>query len=297
MEKITNYTKNELDRELQKSFALSLKNPEFTKLVNSLKLEEKNIMKYTSRLEDTVKDLENCKGCKSIHECKNRMCGFVTYPTVVEDRLEFSYMPCKHKRNENTHISYFEVPLSLKNATMKGIKATAKERIEVIKYMKEIISTFDRENFQKGIYLHGSFGSGKSYLMSALINELSKKYKLSAVIMYYPTLLKTLKSSFNDEFDSKLDEISKCDLLLIDDIGAERNTEWARDEILGPILQYRMDNDLLTFFTSNYTIDELLEHLSVTKESTDKVKGRRIIERIKYLTREIELTAKDMRNS
>lgn len=297
MEKITNYTKNELERELQKSFALSLKNPEFTKLVNSLKLEEKNIMKYTSRLEDTVKDLENCKGCKSIHKCKNRMCGFVTYPTVVEDRLEFSYMPCKHKRNENTHISYFEVPLSLKNATMKGIKATAKERIEVIKYMKEIISTFDRENFQKGIYLHGSFGSGKSYLMSALINELSKKYKLSAVIMYYPTLLKTLKSSFNDEFDSKLDEISKCDLLLIDDIGAERNTEWARDEILGPILQYRMDNDLLTFFTSNYTIDELLEHLSVTKESTDKVKGRRIIERIKYLTREIELTAKDMRNS
>lgn len=297
MNKIGDFTKSEMDRELQKNFALSLKNPEFVKLVNSLKLEEKKVMKYTSRLEDTVKDLQNCKGCKSIHECKNRMCGFVTYPTVVEDRLEFCYMPCKYKKNENNYVSYFEVPLSLKNASMKGIKASAKERIEVIKYMKEIISNFDKESFQKGIYLHGSFGSGKSYLMSALVNELSKKYKLHSVIMYYPTLLKTLKSSFNDEFDSKIDEISKCDLLLIDDIGAERNTEWARDEILGPILQYRMDNDLITFFTSNYTITELEEHLSVTKESTDKVKGRRIIERIKYLTREIELTAKDMRNS
>lgn len=38
-----------------------------------------------------------------------------------------------------------------------------------------------------------------------------------------------------------------CDVLLIDDIGAENNSPWSRDEVLGTILQYRMDSDLTTF--------------------------------------------------
>ena len=41
--------------------------------------------------------------------------------------------------------------------------------------------------------------------------------------------------------------IKQIPLLLIDDIGAEKLTDWARDEILGSILQYRMDFKLPTF--------------------------------------------------
>lgn len=292
---ISEFTKKDLDRELQKNFALSIKDKDFVRLVNSLKLEEKKIMKYTSKLEDTVSELKKCKDCHGLSECKNRMCGFVLMPKVIEDRLEFSYTPCKYKKSENKNISYFEIPTSLKNAKMSEIKATGKERLEVIKYMKELIASIEKGNPKKGIYLHGSFGSGKSYLMSALVNEISQNTGMHAVIMYYPTLLKTLKSSFNDEFALKLDEITTSPLLLIDDIGAERNTEWGRDEILSPILQYRMDNNLLTFFTSNLKLEELEEHLCTTKESTDKVKARRILERIKYLTKEIELVSKNMR--
>lgn len=289
-------TNNDIERDLQKNFAHSLKDPMFTKLVNSLKIEEKEIIKYTSRIEDTAGELKNCSNCEGLYMCKNKLCGFVEYPEVIDNRVEFVYKPCKYKKKENKNISYFEVPLVLKNASMKDIKATGKERIEVIKYMKELISSYSKDSKMQGIYLHGSFGSGKSYLMSALVNELSNKYKLHAVIMFYPQLLKTLKSSFNDEYNNMLEEITTTDLLLIDDIGAERNTEWGRDEILAPILQYRMDNNLLTIFTSNLTIEELENHLCITKESNDKVKARRIIERIKYLTKEIELTGKNMRN-
>ena len=92
-----------------------------------------------------------------------------------------------------------------------------------------------------------------------------------------------------------MDELKKCDLLLIDDIGAESVTSWSRDEILSTILQYRMDEKLPTFFTSNLTIDELEAHLSETKESIDKVKARRIIERIKQLTDDIEIISVNRR--
>ena len=57
-----------------------------------------------------------------------------------------------------------------------------------------------------------------------------------------------------------------------------------------------MNNKLTTFFTSNLTIDELEQHLSITKDSEDKVKARRIIERIKQLTDDIELVSINRRS-
>ena len=80
----------------------------------------------------------------------------------------------------------------------------------------------------------------------------------------------------------------------LDDIGAETVTNWNRDEILGSLLQYRMQEGLPTFFTSNNTIKELEEHL-IGSDSEGRVKSRRIIERIKYLTDEIIMVAENRR--
>ena len=57
-----------------------------------------------------------------------------------------------------------------------------------------------------------------------------------------------------------------------------------------------MDENLPTFFTSNLTIDELEIHLSITGNKIDKVKARRIIERIKYLSKEIKLIGVNRRS-
>ena len=88
---------------------------------------------------------------------------------------------------------------------------------------------------------------------------------------------------------------SNIEILLIDDIGAEKVTDWGRDEILGTILQTRMNNGMPTFFTSNLTIEELEKHLSLTKDNEDHVKAKRIIERIKFLTDDIELLGNNYR--
>ena len=56
-----------------------------------------------------------------------------------------------------------------------------------------------------------------------------------------------------------------------------------------------MENNLPTFFTSNLTLDELESHLSMTKDKTDKVKARRILDRIKQLTVYYELVSKNRR--
>ena len=182
----------------------------------------------------------------------------------------------------------------IKIARMKDIDINDKNRLKVIKWLKEYYDNYEKVNTLKGLYLHGSFGSGKTFLIAALLNELEVKKNAQIEIVYFPELLRNMKEDFS-LVEDKLRYLQTVDILLLDDIGAESVTVWGRDEILGTILQYRMNNKLSTFFTSNLTIEELEKHLALTKNSEDKVKARRIVERIKQLTDDLELVSVNRR--
>ena len=276
-----------LERDYQKDYDNDML---FRKICNKLELPTDTLMKYTTKIEKSACELKNCQGCKNILECKNEVEGYVYYPERNLDDVEFSYVPCKYKKeidNNNKYLDniyYFNINKDIKDASMGNIDTKDKNRFEVIKWIKEYLSSVKRKEYHKGLYLSGNFGCGKTYLLSAMLNEIAKSGKLVAIV-YYPEFLRSLKESFYDseEYKRKFNLIKKADYLLFDDIGADCVTEWSRDEILGTILQYRMEERLATFFTSNLTIDELDEHLAVTNKETDRVKSRRIIERIKQL--------------
>jgi len=281
-------------KELRDNFNIAMQDETFKKLRNTLDLDDEYLSKHTSLLEDSCKEILNCKGCKGIEYCKNNLQGFIYLPKVINNNLEFSYEMCKYqekiaqeeKKRENVYFDH--IPTYIKNASIKEIYADDKSRIDIIKS----INTYYKNYFgkrEKGLYVSGNFGSGKTYIVAALFNELSKKDVASAIV-YFPEFLRDLKVGFDDNtYQYKFDYVKKIPLLLLDDIGAENVTAWSRDEILGAILQYRMEESLPTFFTSNLTIDELEEHLSNSKNKVDKLKARRIIERIKFLSEEIKL--------
>ncbi len=299
---INKFYNNTLEYDLKKDYIEALKTPKFKALVNKFKLSDEVGMKYTSKLERVVNDLKNCEKCKSLLECKNEVNGCVYYPTKTDNKLDFNYVTCKYKnefieKEKLNKSKFFGLSQDLKNASMSDIdEIDFKKRSKVIKALKDFYDNYPNE--KKGMYIHGSFGSGKTFLASCLLNELAKK-DYNTVLIYYPELLNRLKASFDktdESYKELLDEVKKSDLLLIDDIGAETVTNWSRDEILGTILQYRMENNLSTFITSNLTIEELENHLSIVKNNTDKVKARRIIERIKHLTNDMELISVNRRN-
>lgn len=288
-------SKKAINDELRRDFVLASSDETFKKLCNRLKCDEEILMKYTSKLTDSANELKNCSKCKGLSYCKNAVKGHVYFPNVTKDFIEFSYKSCKYfKENKKNNTVFFETPKMLMNASLSEL-ITEKERANILKYIKDFLKKKVNGEPVKGLYLSGSFGSGKSYILSALLNELSLKgYK--CVNINYPLLLNKLKASFSDyNYNDVMEEIMTCDVLLIDDIGAENNSPWSRDEVLGTILQYRMDSDLTTFFTSNFTINELETELSETNKGTDLIKARRIIERIKYLTVEDKLISKDKR--
>lgn len=274
----------------------------FRKIANSLDLPKETLMKYTTKIERSACELKNCKKCKNVFECKNEVNGYVYYPQKNENNIEFCYIPCKYKKEIDKNnqykdnIYYFNISENLKSASMASIDTKDKNRFETIKWINDFIKSYNKGLKPKGIYLNGNFGCGKTYLLSAMLNELAKEGHKVAMI-YYPEFLRALKEAFNstDEFKNKFNYIKKVGVLLLDDIGAETLTEWSRDEILGTILQYRMEENLPTLFTSNLTLDELENHLSTTSKDVDKVKARRIIERIRQLTTNITMISENKR--
>lgn len=282
------------ENKLKKDFAEACKNPKLKRLLKTIEVEEEIAMKYTSSLEETLEELEHCSNCPGIIDCQNRFEGHVLYPEKKGKQIIFSYAPCKYeKERREKEANRMTRDKELALASLKDIDKTDSKRLEVLKWIGNFATKYDRSTYHKGLYLHGTFGCGKTYMISALFNELSKK-RITTEIVYFPELLRDLKSDF-DSFSDRIDYLENVDLLLIDDIGAEKVTEWSRDEILGTILQHRMNNYKTTFFTSNLNIDELEQHLIISSNIDEKVKARRIIERIKQLTEDIELIGENRR--
>lgn len=86
---------------------------------------------------------------------------------------------------------------------------------------------------------------------------------------------------------------SNADVLIVDDIGAENISEWARDNIFSVIMQHRMDNCQLTCFTSNLSMLDLAIHFTQTRTDISPVKSRRLMERIMFLADTIHLVDED----
>lgn len=283
---------------LSKEYNEAKKDKDFKAIIDSLDLSDEELMKYTSKLKQSAVEKRNEK---EDNRCLiNEIPGFVFTPYIIDGVLNFTYKASSEKEQELKNIEYmkqgykFEVSKTVRNAKMSEIYTDDKNRIELIKWVTKFIKDYRSGKTTKGLYLSGNFGSGKSYIISAMLNELVKDGYTCAMI-YYPEFLRILKSSFNTDFDEQFEYARKSDLLLLDDIGAENITDWSRDEILGPILQYRMDNNLATFFTSNLSLEELEIHLSEGKQSVDKLKAKRIIERINYLTDDLKLISKNQR--
>ena len=288
-----------INEKLLVNFNKQLKDEKFKGFVDVLGLSYEELSKYTSILVDSSDEYYNCKNCKSILECKNKITGHAYLPEIKNNSINFCHKKCRYQQeleNKNKYLNNvytFDIPEEIRHADLKEIYKEDKNRHKVIKYIGLFIKNYQIDKNQKGLYLYGNFGCGKTYLISAMLNELAKKNIKSAII-FWPEYLRMLKASFNtNEFNDNFNKIKEMPILLIDDIGAENITAWSRDEILCSILQYRMEEHLPTFFTSNLDLEALEKHLSIN--GTSDVKARRIIERIKQLTNTEEMISKNLR--
>ena len=147
----------------------------------------------------------------------------------------------------------------------------------------------------KGIYLEGNLGSGKTYLAACACNSHAQKKEYVSFVHMPNFSQKMLSLMGNGEYEKYFKRVQKADFLVLDDIGAEVTNAWVRDVILLPILMYRYDHKLCTWFTSNLSLDSLKEKYAKTSLGEDMTAALRIVERIAAMTKSIELKGVDRR--
>ena len=186
-------------------------------------------------------------------------------------------------------LKLINLPASLKKVSFADVDADDEKRFTVFQRLVEFSEAYP--TVRKGLYLYGDFGVGKSFMVAALAHDLSEKRGVSSTLLHYPSFVIDVKNAIGDgNVKTLVDEIKLSEVLILDDIGAEQSTAWVRDEILQVILQYRMQEDLPTFFTSNFNFEELEQHFAKGKHGNDETwEARRVMERIRYLAEETRL--------
>ena len=139
----------------------------------------------------------------------------------------------------------------------------------------------------KGLFLTGTVGTGKTHLLAAIIDYMARLYKRKIIrVMYFTStgLLNEIRNSYsNDTSEEFIDRVKRCSLLLIDDFGAEKTTDWVLETYF-EIIDYRYSNLLPTIIATNLTDKEIKEKLS-----------ERIMSRIYEANKGIKLIGKDYR--
>ena len=123
----------------------------------------------------------------------------------------------------------------------------------------------------KGLYLYGRVkGSGKTRLAASMANALIRKYSISAKFITTVDFFNEIRATFDRETgicaSDLIDAARQVDLLILDDIGTEKQESPWVNETMYAVLDHRMNQRKTTMFTSNCTIESLLHN--------DKIKSR-----------------------
>lgn len=220
----------------------------------------------------------NCVKCKGLEYCKNSQKGF--YQDVNGD--SFIYQACEYKKAEaqkrNTLIKTLYLPDSILDASLETFHTNSESRKKIY---AEILKNMSQDTITKGLYLYGNFSKGKTYTLAVIANELAKK-GLSSLLIYFPDLVLDLKNAIGSpRFEELVNMLKDIDILMLDDLGSENITPWIRDEILGPVINYRLMDHKPLYISSNLNPEELIRHLSIN--GADELKATRISTRLAAL--------------
>lgn len=169
----------------------------------------------------------------------------------------------------------------LKRATFESDKGYNEEAMKIA---KGYVKTF--EDLRTGLLLYGSVGSGKSFIAACICNALIDKGH-SARFTSFIRIAGMMQASFNAR-EEVMKEIIKPDLLVLDDLGAERDTEYL-NEIVYAVIEARYQYNRPMVITTNLTAEDLTNPQDLNRA--------RVYDRILECCEPVEVIGKSLRRA
>lgn len=236
-------------------------------------------------------------------ECRKVKEGDVTYIakgyepilTMNEGYADVTYKETRQLKVQqeqqaiSKRINLLSLPQSYRKITFADIALDDVARVDTFEILVDFVANYPSPD-QKGLYIYGDMGVGKSFMLAAMAHELSETKKVATTIIHYPSFAIDVRDGIKDNsVKEQIDAVKEAEVLVLDDIGAEQFSSWIRDDVLQVILQYRMIEELPTFFTSNYSFADLEAKLSNGRQGDETWQAKRVMERIRFLAKEVHL--------
>lgn len=172
----------------------------------------------------------------------------------------------------------------MRNATLRNFirKQDNQKLYKIIKNYVENFETFFQKN--RGILFWGTVGTGKTYAAACIANELLNQ-NVSVIMTSFVKILPQLQD-FNADESEIINKLNVARLLIIDDLGTERTTDYALEKVYNVIdSRYRTGKPLILTTNLNY---EDMQH-------TQDIRYRRIYDRILEMCHPVKVSGRSWR--
>lgn len=183
---------------------------------------------------------------------------------------------------QNCFISKNQIAYTFENADENTDKDIIKKAKNYVKHFEEM----RKDNV--GLLLYGNVGSGKTYIACSISNAIITEYSYNVKMRNFAQILNDLqKGGFTLDRNEYIEQITSPALLILDDFGIERNTEYALEQIYN-VINARYLKARPTIITTN------LNFKDIEKEQEDIMLGR-IYSRIIEMCLPLRVTGLDRR--
>lgn len=249
---------------------------EVYEIIRGLNLTVGEVRDNIAKLTNFKDDFHICKNCNGINKCPKDTPCIVMHLKKEGNFVNSSYEPC-HKVLEKIAIDnkYLcaDFPDEWKLSTIKTLDRSETRKLAIEEFVKIL-----KGESSRWIFVSGNHKTGKSFLLVTFANEFASYKKQQVAVANSSRLISSLADSYykdKDEFSRQMVALSNVDLLVLDDFGEEYKNEFIRDQIVLPLLSSREHNSKLTFFSSEFSIDEISKLYSIGKTS-GPIRGRQL---------------------
>ena len=173
-----------------------------------------------------------------------------------------------------------------------------KENDKAFRTCKAYAERFDElsKREQNGLVLIGQIGTGKTHLAASIANALLQTGK-RVICMPSVDMLAKIRATYkaNENDDEIMNDLKTADLLIIDDLGKEKATEWTSQTIYS-IINARYENERPIVITTNYTLKNLVDRMTPSG-SQDSITAAAAVDRLFETCIEVPMLGPSWRKS
>jgi len=245
------------------------------KYCNEIGIPEEKIDEYITKIFDFVCDVNYCKKCPGVKNCKKNNPLLISKVVYKNGIVSNQIVPCKELLRQVAFEKQFKTmdfPEDWLSKKLKDVDETIERKAALKKYV-----AFLKGGYSGWIYLNGGVGSGKSFFAAIMSTDAANRNLGPICYLNCAQRFRELNDlSFKktNDFQELLDKYSKVPILVLDDFGNEFKNDFVRDAIIYPILSYRVSNKLFTIVTSDFTISEIKTLYSINKAG--EIRARQI---------------------